>query len=29
MTEDRVTDSELNALIDGELDVARQAEIEA
>jgi anti-sigma factor RsiW len=29
MTEDRVTDSELNALIDGELDAARQAEIEA
>lgn len=29
MTEDRVTDSELNALVDGELDVARQAEIEA
>lgn len=29
MTEDRITDSELNALVDGELDAARQAEIEA
>lgn len=29
MGEDRVSDSELNALVDGELDPARQAEIEA
>lgn len=29
MGDDRVTDSELNALVDGELDPARQAEIEA
>ncbi|MBO6783315.1 MAG: anti-sigma factor [Alphaproteobacteria bacterium] len=28
MTEDRISDSELNALVDGELDPARQAEIE-
>lgn len=29
MSEDRISDSELNALVDGELDPARQAEIEA
>ena len=29
MSEDRITDSELNALVDGELDAVRQAEIEA
>lgn len=29
MGDERVSDSELNALVDGELDVARQAEIEA
>ena len=28
MSEDRISDSELNALVDGELDPARQAEIE-
>jgi len=29
VSEDRISDSELNALVDGELDPARQAEIEA
>lgn len=29
MGDDRVSDSELNALVDGELDAARQAEVEA